>query len=245
MKRLTNDRRLSPAPSELLVHDSLTTCPYLPGQVARLPMRLPVRGLRPAEFSERLAGGDRRQGLLLYRPACPMCRACIAVRLDVEEFVPNRTQRRILKRDQAVIDTRIGPPRLSRDRVELYNRHKIERGLLTNDGLIRAEDYEEFLIDSCAETFELAYYVDNRLIGVAIVDRAADALSAVYCYFDPAQAKLSPGTYSILRQVELCRRWGLRYLYLGLYVAGCDALAYKINFHPHERLIDGRWCKFD
>ena len=31
-------------------------------------------------------------------------------------------------------------------------------------------------------------------------------------YFDPAYGKLSPGTYSILEQIELCRRWELDYL---------------------------------
>lgn len=243
MKRVGPERRFAAAPTELLVHDSLTACPYLPGQVARLPMRLPVRGLRASEFSSRLEAGDRRQGLLLYRPACPMCRACIAVRLDINDFQPSRTQRRVYRRGEEMIETRLGRPRLSRDRVDLYNRHKLERGLLTNDGLIRPEDYEEFLIDSCAETFELSYYLDERLIGIAIVDRAADALSAVYCYFDPREGKLSPGTYSILKQVELCRRWGLRYLYLGLYVEDCIALNYKSNFHPQERLIDGEWVK--
>lgn len=245
MKPVHSDRRPFSSPSELLVHDSLTSCPYLPGQVARLPMRLPVRALRPTELSLRLEAGDRRQGLLLYRPACPMCRACIPVRLDVHDFKPSRTQRRVFRRGEEMIETRVGRPRMSLDRVHLYNRHKLERGLLTSDGLIRPEDYEEFLIDSCAETFELTYLLGDKLIGVAIVDRAADALSAVYCYFDPNFGRLSPGTFSILKQVDLCQRWGLRYLYLGLYVSGCEPLIYKTHFRPQERLIAGSWQRVD
>lgn len=241
MKTVGGERHVPKLPSELLVHDTLSACPYLPGQVARLPMRLPTKALRPAEFSARLAAGDRRQGLLLYRPACPMCRACIPVRLNIADFRPSRTQRRVFKRGEAVIETHIGKPRLSADRVALYNRHKVLRGLLTNDGLIRPDDYEEFLVDSCTETMEISYFHEGRLIGIAIADRADDALSAVYCFFDPDAGHLSPGTYSILKQVDLCRRWGLQYLYLGLYVADCAALSYKKNFHPQQRLVEGNW----
>jgi arginine-tRNA-protein transferase len=79
---------------------------------------------------------------------------------------------------------------------------------------------------------------------VALVDRAEDALSAVYCYYDPTYGSLSLGTYSILKQIELCRSWGLRYLYLGLYIAGSEHMRYKARFLPHERLLDGRWTEF-
>ena len=37
---------------------------------------------------------------------------------------------------------------------------------------------------------------------------------------------------------------GLRYLYLGLYIADCDRMRYKSLFLPHERLIDGRWVEY-
>ena len=123
----------------------------------------------------------------------------------------------------------------------LYNAHKIERGLLISDGLIDAAGYEQFLVESCADTIELRYRLDGRLIGVAIADRAADALSAVYCFYDPDHAALSLGTYSILKQLALCRTWGLRYLYLGLYVGGCHAMRYKARYLPHERLVGGVW----
>ena len=87
--------RLPGAPPEWLVWNETSRCPYLAEQTARLPLRLPMRRLKPAEFGTRLAAGDRRQGLLLYRPSCPTCSACEPIRLDVEAFAPSRTQRRI------------------------------------------------------------------------------------------------------------------------------------------------------
>jgi len=232
-------------PPEQIVLDELMRCPYLPGRMARLPLRLPARRLRPQELAQRLAAGDRRQGVLLYRPSCPTCQACEAIRLDVREYRPTRTQQRIVRRGDALLTTTVGPPSHSSEKVALYNRHKIERGLLTSDGLIDNDGYEQFLVDTCADTIELTYRHHGTLIGVAIADRAADALSAVYCCYDPSYARFSPGVYSILKQLELCRTWHLPYLYLGLYVAGCDAMAYKARYLPHERLIDGAWARFD
>jgi arginine-tRNA-protein transferase len=236
--------RLPGTPPEWLVWDEPSRCPYLPGKTARLPLRLPLRRLRPAEFSLRLEAGDRRQGLLLYRPNCQDCAACEPIRLDVDAFRPSATQRRIFRRGEEQLRTDIGHPSLSPEKVALYNRHKVERRLLTGDGVIDEEGYEQFLVESCTDTIELTYWLGEQLIGVAVADRASDALSAVYCFYDPAHAARSPGAYSILKQVALCREWGLRYLYLGLYVRDCRAMTYKARFLPHERLIGGAWQRF-
>jgi arginyl-tRNA--protein-N-Asp/Glu arginylyltransferase len=236
--------RMPGVPAEWLVWDEPSLCPYLPGETARLPLRLPARRLTRAELAERLAGGDRRQGLLLYRPSCPACRACEAMRVDVAAFTPGRTHRRVQRRGDRLIETSIGAPTTSPEKVALYNKHKVERGLLIGDEAIDVDGYEQFLVESCTDTFEITYRREGRLIGVAVTDRAADALSAVYCFFDPADAALSIGTYSILTQIALCRRWALRYLYLGLAVSGCAPMQYKLRYVPHERLIDGVWRRF-
>lgn len=232
-------------PPERLVHDAPFQCPYLRGRIARLPLRVPLRRLRPHEFAARLRAGDRRQGLLLYRPACPTCAACEPIRVDVNAFVPDKTQRRVFRRGEAVLHTEVGRPTVTSEKVALYNRHKVERGLSSGDGLISSDSYEQFLVDTCTDTVELTYRRAGRLVGVAIADRAADALSAVYCFYDPSEARLSPGAYSILKQIELCRLWGLRYLYLGLYIADCRGMRYKARYLPHERLISGMWRRFE
>jgi arginine-tRNA-protein transferase len=228
----------------LLVHDAPSACPYLEDQTSRLPLRLPLRALRRPEFDVRLRAGDRRQGLLLYRTACPDCHACEPIRLDVDRFTPNRTQRRAWAKAEAELTVELGPLEATEEKARLYNRHKFGRGLSKGEDSIDLDGYRAFLGESCCESFELRYSYKGRLIAVAITDRSDDALSAVYCYFDPDFSQYSPGTYSILKQVELARRWGLHYVYLGLYVAGCNSMSYKSRFVPHERLLDGRWTEF-
>ncbi|MEZ4454260.1 MAG: arginyltransferase [Nannocystaceae bacterium] len=238
-------RVLAAAPPEVLVYDEPMACPYLEGRSARLPMRLPTRWLSPLEFDARLQAGDRRQGVLLYHTACAECRACEPIRLDVATFRPGRTHRRIWRRGQEIFTVEEGPPEFSTERLELYNRHKFGRGLQSTEERMDEAGYRAFLVETCCDTFEIRYRVDDELVGVAVVDRAATSLSAVYFYFDPAYEHLSPGVFSILTQVELCRSLGLRYLYLGFYIRQCPSMAYKGRYRPHERLIDGAWRVVD
>jgi len=230
-------------PPEIVVYDEPHDCPYVSGRVAVLPLRVPSRRLTGSELDERLAAGDRRQGMFLYRTACPSCRACEPIRLDVTTYRPNRSQRRTLARGDARIRYEIGPPALDEQRVELYNRHKRLRGL--GDGEIDLAGYRQFLVMTCCDSFEIRYEVDGRLVAVALADRSVNALSAVYCFYDPEHEALGLGTYSILKQVELCRSWGLQYLYLGLYIDDCERMRYKARFTPHERLLDGHWVRVD
>jgi arginine-tRNA-protein transferase len=234
-------RLLDTTPPELLVYDEATDCPYLPDRTARLPMRLPTRPLSRAEFAARLEAGDRRQGLVLYKPACPDCRACEPIRLDVTRFTLGRRHRRVLARGDRDLRVEIGTPTVDDARVAIYNAHKVGRGLLNGAEDIDRAGYGAFLVDSCTESVELRYRHGDRLVGIAIVDRGADGLSAVYTFFDPSFGRYSPGVYSILKQLELCRHWGLRWLYLGLYVEGCGSMRYKADYLPHQRMRDGVW----
>ena len=85
----------------------------------------------------------------------------------------------------------------------------------------------------------------ERLIGVGLADRCPGGLSSVYMYFDPAFAGRSLGTFSVLWEIEYCRRENLPYDYLGYYVAGCQKMAYKARFRPNEMLVgENRWVVF-
>ena len=232
------------SPPELVVYDREQTCPYLKDQIARLPLRLPSRPLSQEEFGQRLEQGDRRQGFVLYRPSCPGCVACEPIRLSTN-YEPSRGQRRILRKSNQQLTMRIGPPLVDARRVQLYNVHKTERNLRDGQPPIDEDGYRDFLVATCCDTFELSYYREDTLVGIAICDRSDTALSAVYCCYDPRQDDLSVGTYSILKQLELCRRWGLSHLYLGLYIAGCSSMEYKAKYLPHERLLNGSWYRFD
>lgn len=232
-------------PPVLLVHDGTSECPYLPERIARTPMQYPIRPLTADEVDRRLAAGYRRQGVLLYNVECPTCHACEPIRLRADTFLPNRTQRRIYRRASELLDIEIGPLEYSDERLALYNRHKFERGLARSELPMSPDGYRSFLVDRCCDAFEIRYLRDGELVGIAVTDRGRTSLSAVYTYYDPALEPLSPGVFSILTQVEITRRWGMSFMYLGLYIEGSEHMRYKGTYLPHERLVEGQWRSFE
>lgn len=233
-----------------LVYDGLQSCPYLPGRVARMPLYRQERRLTFAEADASFAEAERRVGVNLYRTACPTCSECRGLRVLVQEFRPSASQRRVLRRwdglgERLVIE--MGPPTCTDEKVALYNRHKVERGLSDPADLLDARGYRGWLVESCVPTVEMTYRIDGRLVAVGILDVGRLSVSSVYFYFDPSPAisRLSPGVYGALAEIAWCAQTGRRYHYLGLYVRDCKSLAYKADYHPHERLVDGDWRRFD
>lgn len=208
-------------------------------------MQYPIRQLTAEEVDRRLAAGYRRQGVLLYNVDCPSCHACEPIRLRADTFQPSKTQRRIWRKASAFFDVEIGPPEVTEERVALYNRHKFERGLARTDLPMSPDGYRSFLVDRCCDAVEIRYSHEGTLAAVAITDRGRESLSAVYTYYDPDFEAMSPGVFSILTQVELCRAWGMTYMYLGLYIAGSEHMRYKGTYLPHERLVGGQWRSFE
>src|SRR3954464_11699640 len=81
-----------------------------------------IAELTAEEYAARMVAGWRRFGHTLFRPQCPLCHACRSLRIDVERFRPNRSQRRGGKGGGAGDARRIGEPRVSRSRLELSGR---------------------------------------------------------------------------------------------------------------------------
>ncbi|QDV22861.1 arginyltransferase [Aureliella helgolandensis] len=223
------------------VIDETDVCPYLPEQIARMPLSISNRRLNPQDLDTLLAHGYRRTGWFFYRTQCPNCAACEPMRLEVEHFQTTRSQRRAEKMGDTYLETRIGPPQLDAQRIRMFDAHRVGRHLTSSKTPSTASDYRSFLLNSHFEILEISLWLDEVLIGISITDVGDSSLSAVYCFFDPAYARYSLGTYAILKQIELARATDRRWLYLGLYVADNEHLRYKAKFAPHERRIANQW----
>jgi arginine-tRNA-protein transferase len=228
---------------ERIVHDEQEPCPYLAGRTARMPLRWQLDPLSPEEVDRSLDRGDRRVGQMLYQTSCPECQACEPLRIPVAEFQATDSQRRVMRKNKDV-RVMVGPPSVSDEKLALFNRHKLERGLARRETAMTKDGYAAWFLRTCSRTVEMQYLVGERLVGVGIVDLGARSLSSVYFYFDPDEAKRSLGTFSVLAELAWWRRQKGRYHYLGLYVEDCRHLVYKARFFPHERRVAGVWTRF-
>jgi len=182
--------------------------------------------------------GYRRNGNCIYSMRCPSCRACIPIRLRPDQFKPNRSQRRVLKKNSDVT-AGIAPLRMSEENLALLGKHLETR---FPESKSTAEDYYAgFFISAISRCFEIRYRVGDRLIGVAVVDGSERWLNAVYFYFDPEESWRSPGIMNILNLIKFCRRNSISLLYLGYLIRGISSMSYKAAFKPHELLLKGGW----
>ena len=229
---------------QFLVYDQPSPCPYILGNVARMPLRRPLE-MTAADWDRCLSQGDRRLGTLLYRTQCAHCQACEAIRVPVAQFQPHRSQRRAWHKGLALLEVRIGPPECDDLRLNLYNRHKQGRNLAHGEPPMDLEGYCDFLVETCVHTLEISYWHQGELVAVAISDQGQTTLNAVYCYYNPDFQGVSLGTFNVLRQIELCRERKLAYLYLGFYIGQSPHMNYKARFLPHERLQANAWMRFE
>ncbi len=229
----------------VVVQDQLQPCPYLPDVTARMPLRLPVGPVTGQITDQLLEMGFRRSGDFVYRPQCPTCEACKPTRIIVDRFRMTTSMRRVLRRGDRHLRCRWGEPTVDVARLELFNEHRNQRGLDVGGEPIDADAYRSFLVDTCCQSKELAIFIDNHLVTIAIVDVGQQSISAVYTHFSPLAGRFSLGTYAILKQIQWARQTDRRYVYLGMYVAENRHLNYKARFMPQQRLIDQRWTDFD
>ena len=231
--------------NDILIVDETEPCPYLEGQVARMPLCMPLTKITPAEADVRLSCGFRRTGEFLYRTKCPTCNACESIRVDVNRFQFSKNARRVLKRGDRTFTQSVSELQADLERIDLFNRHRRSRGLAKRDTNIDVSEYAWGFVRSCFDSFEITYRYEGDLVAVAICDLGRTSLSAVYTYYDPDFPRESIGTYSILKQIQFCRERKLQHLYLGYYVEESPHMVYKKRFRPHERLIEGQWVAFE
>ena len=191
-------------------------------------------------YGPALERGFRRAGGHLYYPYCTSCRACTPCRIDVERFTPDRSQRRCLKRneDLQVIESMAG---YNAERHALYERYLRQRHPGGGMDEADASDFRRFLTAPWSPTLFLEIRNGERLLAIAVTDVCLTGVSAVYTFFDPAESARSLGTFAILQQIELARRRGIPWLYLGFWIDGHPKMDYKRRFQPLEIRKAGSW----
>jgi arginine-tRNA-protein transferase len=232
-----------------------TSCPYLPGQEERKVFTHLV-GEHAGELNDLLThGGFRRSQSIAYRPACETCRACISVRVVVDDFSPSRGMRRILERNHDVIGNMAAAAPTSEQysvfRAYLDTRHR-DGGMADMTVLDYAMMIEDSHVDTRLTEFRLRGPDSGftgrgagSLLGVALTDVLSDGLSMVYSFFEPQTGDRSLGTYMILDHISRAKKLGLPYVYLGYWVPDSRKMAYKGRFLPQERLMPSGWVRVE
>ena len=230
-------------------------CPYLPDREERKVFTHLIGRKSPTLNDTLTQSGFRRSQTIAYRPACERCRACVSVRVLVDEFALSRNLRRVRDQNADLIGT-VAPARPTSEQYSLFRTYLDQRHSDGGMADMSVLDYSMMIEDTHVNTQVVEYRrrgPDSRingrgqgpLIGVALTDVLADGLSMVYSFYDPSLPDRSLGTFMILDHIERTRRLAQPHLYLGYWVDGSRKMAYKARFLPQERLGMAGWDRVE
>lgn len=215
-------------------------CSYLPGRTATTLFIDPQQRVGVGLFSELTQHGFRRSGDFVYRPHCQDCAACVPVRIGVNRFEPNRSQRRTWRLNRDVSVQRMAPI-YKHEHFALYLSY--QRARHPGGGMDEPdpEKYMRFLSTRHVQSYFYEMRLGRRLIAVAVADVLPDGLSAVYTFYEPDEGRRGLGVYAIMVEIEEARSQGLPWLYLGYWIEQSPKMNYKRNFKPLEAYANGQW----
>lgn len=207
-------------------------CGYLPQRLSRNAYVDPAYALNPDRYGRLIKQGFRRSGEHVYRPHCAHCQQCLAARVPVERFRPDRSQQRCLRRNSDLCWNVTGSA--TDEHYDLFRRYLSARHAGAGMDGDSPESFHGFLECHWGETQFWEFRAGTQLLCVAVVDALPQALSAVYTFFEPTATTRSLGTYAVLQQIERARMQGLDHVYLGYWVKGSRKMDYKRRFQPLE-----------
>lgn len=196
-----------------------------------------------AELDGLLADGWRHFGQNFFRYNLGIydneIRRVIPLRIRLSAFQLSNSQQRIMRRN-ADVDVRIGPPDVSTEVEDLFDRHKKRFEQHPPDSIYTfiAERPE----DEPCEILQQSMRIDGSLVSAGFFDEGERSISAIYTAFDPDETRRSLGVFTILKEIEFALTSGKEFYYLGYCYSGNSFYDYKKRFHGTEAYMwDGTW----
>ncbi|MGZ8545832.1 MAG: arginyltransferase [Sulfuricurvum sp.] len=208
-------------------------CSYISGNTQTIRYKI-IRECTKAQCEALILRGWRRFGEMYFRPVCSDCTACESLKIDVDNYLFSKSERRILRKN-AHVTSFIRTPSMSGEHLELFYRyHAYKHKTRSWDPpKIDPKNYQASFVNGHEDFgYEVLYFEEDKLIAVDLIDVLDEGISALYCYYDPHYSQLSLGKYTLLKQIALAKQLGLKWIYLGYYVQGCQSLSYKVTYSP-------------
>jgi len=225
-------------PSRIVEFSTLEAkCAYLDDKRMRMEYKF-IENCPELLNQKLIQRGWRRFGEYYSRPNCVDCSDCLSLRIDAKNYRFSKSAKRTIRKNQK---TRflVQKPTITVQHLNLYEKYHsyMEEKKGWKHYSLSPNSYHELYVSGAMKFGkEILYFVDDKLVGVDLVDFLSDGLSSIYFFYDPDYAHLSLGRFSMYQQIYIAQTNKLPWVYLGYYVEKCPSLNYKADYKPYEIL---------
>ncbi len=194
-------------------------------------------------FTFFLERGYMRYANYFRLKVCKDCNICLPMRIDTASFKLTKSQKRILKKNSDVRVIILDRTSIDEEKFNLFKKyHEIRHKDNINNS------YESIMASrhfGFKGSIELNFYINEKLIGVSIIDLSKDGFSSNFFYYDTDYMERALGIFSILYEIEYAKKLGIKYYYIGWYTPTISNMKYKDQFRPSEVYVNNKWILFE
>jgi len=192
-------------------------------------------------ITEFTKNGFRRNYDHMYIPVCTNCRLCVSSRIDVQNFMLSKSNKRNLYLNKDLV-LKKKVVNLNNQRFKLFKEYCQARH---NEGQMKEMNMQEFenFFYKAPNKIEIYDLIDKKkeLYGSILLDILEDGYSAVYSFFNPTYNTRGLGKNLILRIIHELKLKKKTYLYLGFWVKESKKMSYKMSFDSVQLFVNGKW----
>lgn len=197
--------------------------------------RMPMEATDPEQFDQYLQSGWRLLGYSYIRHNITFCRGevcnTIPMRIRLQDFTFSESQLKLMRKKSRP-RFEINAINLSPHTEYLFEKH-CDR--LTEQ---RPASIFSFLSPHAAHVpvngLEIRLFDDDQHFASSFMHLGKQSVSGTYCVFDPAFAHHSPGSLTMLLELEYAKNQGFEYYYHGYVNSVPSQFDYKLNYNNLE-----------
>ena len=207
-----------------------------------------VKKLSAKQFDKLMAQGFFRNGQSMFKTQLMLMHqqlyTSISIRLDLQQHEFSKSLRKIFKKNTQRFDVKINPLSFSEEKQELWEQHQHRFVGASTHSLYNHFCYEGY---NNFDTWEVCVYENNKLIAASFFDLGETSMASILGLFDQKYAKESLGLYTMLTEITLAQKLGLRFYYPGYVLDQPSLFDYKLRLGNFQRYSwqSGRWRAYD
>jgi len=215
-------------------------CPYFKDRPRNNVEEHDFKSLSTLDLEKLLEQGFRRTDDTISRNICSSCNECKQLRILCKEFTLSDSLKRIMKNNSDLTVKYLDKSEPTNEKADLLSIYLTERH---NFAPYDMNDELKLLLLSSEQTQEIDIYLEDKIISVAIIDKAGKSLYATSSFYNAEEDKRSLGMFNIIQMILFGKEKGFDYLYMGENISLIKNMSYKTRFKPYEYLVGNEWVR--